>query len=266
MDKKYKRIQMPFLSFCSKRLYRDVGLNWRGANLAYLFLLLSVCCLPPMLELRARMLRAPAAGERVLVDQLPDLRITNGHAAIDRPQPYIIRRLDGSPAAIIDTTGSMNYIDDDRVVALLTEDSLIIRRGRNLFSTIELERIADLHLSKPIVAGWLETARNAAAPLSYAIFLVLSFMVALLGVLVLSAVGRILSLALKSRIDFAGTMRIATAAATPPILFIALATALGIAVPGGLCLALALAYLFIGIKACSPPFADAEKVDLCNRL
>ncbi|MHC4906616.1 MAG: DUF1189 family protein, partial [Planctomycetota bacterium] len=66
------------MSFFSKRLYRDVGQNWKGSNLSYLFLLLAICWIPPTLTLRKDMIQSLNSNQVQLINQLPDIRISNG--------------------------------------------------------------------------------------------------------------------------------------------------------------------------------------------
>lgn len=265
MTKKYRLVQMPFLSFFSKRLYRDVGHNWKGMNLAYLFLLLAICCIPATLHVRENMLQSLEIGQTDILNQIPEIRVQNGYVSVPLQQPYYIKRGDGTPLAVIDTTGSMNYIDDASVMALLTETKLIVRRGKNLnlFNTFDLGGVTDLHINKPIINEWLQAAKASISPLSYGIFLILSYIFAVLVVLFVAIIGLILSAAMHNPLGFPTALRIATVAATPAIIFIAIAAAANYAIHGGVYLGITLIYLFIGIKSCGIiPKPEDEKVDL----
>ncbi|MEA2068540.1 MAG: DUF1189 family protein [Verrucomicrobiota bacterium] len=258
---------MPFLSFFSKRLYRDVGHNWKGANLAYLFLLLSICCLPVAFHVREGMLHSLETGQTNILNQIPDIHLKKGRVSIEQDQPYYINRNNGTPLAIIDTTGSMNYIDNTGVMVLLTESKLIVRRGNNLFNTFDLGGVADLHINKYIINGWLQTARSSIAPLSYGIFLILSYILVVLALLVVAIAGLILATAMHNPLGFPVALRIATVAATPAIIFISIAAAANYAIPGMAYLGITLIYLFVGIKSCGRiPTAEGEKIDLKSYL
>ena len=254
---------MPFLSFFSKRLYRDVGHNWKGMNLAYLFLLLAICCIPATLHVRENMLKSLETGQPDILNQIPEIRIQNGYVTTNQQQPYYIKRSDGTPLAVIDTTGSMNYIDDANIRVLLTETKLIVRNGNNRFNTFDLGGVTDLHINKPIINEWLQAAKSSISPLSYGIFLTLSYIFAVLVVLFVAIIGLILATAMHNPLGFPVALRIATVAATPAIIFIAIAAAANYAIPGMVYLGITLIYLFIGIKSCGRiPKATDEKVDL----
>jgi hypothetical protein len=265
-NKRYRLVHMPLLSFFSKRLYRDVGYNWKGANFAYLFLLIAICCVPATLKVRERMLGSLQTSHTEILNQIPDIHIEEGQAAIPQQQPYFINRANGTPLAIIDTTGSMNYIDDPKVMLLLTETKLILRRGKNLFNTFDLAGIADLEINKVILNRWFQTAKDSIAPLSYGIFLMLSYIFAVMVLLFFAIIGLILAHLFNNPLGFAGSLRIATVAATPAIIFITISAALGQAIPGLAYLAITLIYLFVGIKACSKIPETDEKIDLKSFL
>jgi hypothetical protein len=263
INKKYSIVHLPLFSFFSKKLYRDVGQNWKGANFSYLFLLLAICWIQPTLNLRDQMVESIDSNQLQIINQLPDIHIKNGQVDMDQQKPHYIKHA-GKTVAIIDTTGSMNYIADDNVMALLTSDKLIVRRGATQFNTLDLAEVADFHLNKEIANEWLQTTKNAIAPLSYGLFLLLSYIFAMLAMLVVAIAGLILSMAMHGSLKFSGAVRIATAAVTPAIILITISAVAGQSIPSLAYVAVTLLYLYIGIKACSKPAeaSDAPKINL----
>ncbi len=259
LGKKYSIIHLPLLSFFSKRLYRDVGQNWKGANLSYLFLLLAICCIPPALSLRKTMIQSLDSNQVKIINQLPDIRIKNGRVEVDQNEPYLIKN-NGKTVAIIDTTGSMNYIADDQVMALLTENKLILRRGENQFNTLDLSQISEFHLNKQIANQWIQMTKQSLAPISYGIFLLLSYTFAVLLILLIAVVGLILSTAMHSSLKFSGLLRIAATAATPSIILMTISTALGQTISGLIYAAVTLIYLLAGIISCTKPEHDEANI------
>lgn len=269
--KRYRLAQLPFLAFFSKRVYADVGRNWKGVNLAYVFLLLAVCCVPITLHTREALLSSMETGQVDILNQLPEINIRYGEASADVKQPHYIRASNGDPIAIIDTTGSMNYIDDASVKVLLTETKLIVRRGRNLFNTFDLEGIDDLTINKHIINDWANAIKGSVAPLSYGIYLLLSYIFAVMALVFVAIVGLILAQLTKSPLSFKDSLRVATVAATPSIIFITIAGALGFGIPVYIYLAVTFLYLFAGVKSCgsTPDVATSgedDQIDLKSFL
>ena len=257
MYKKYNMLHLPVMSFFSKRLYRDVGRNWKGANMTYVFLLLAICCVAPTLSLRKDMIQTLDGNHMKLINQLPDIRIKNGLVEVEQEQPYYIMN-NGSPVAIIDTSGSMNYIDDANVMALLTENQLIIRRGANQFNTLDLGQVSEFHLNKEIATQWIQMTKQSIAPLSYGIFLLLSYIFVVMLMLLAAVIGLIVSAMIHSSLKFAGVMRISAAAVSPSIILIAVSIAMGQSIPAPVYIAVTMIYLLVGIIVCAKSAPDEE--------
>lgn len=268
LSKRYNRIQLPFCAFFSKRIYQDVGLNWKGLNFAYLFILLAICSIPYTLKLRDHALNSLESSQAELLNQIPQIRIKDGLASIDRQQPYYIANSSGDPIAIIDTTGSMNYIDDASVHLLLTETRLIVRRGQNLFNTFSLDMVEEFYIDKHVINGWFQTVRNMVAPLSYGIFLLLSFIFTVMTLLLFSIIGLIISSVLRKNLRFSNVLRISTVAATPTIIFALASAAAGAHIPITVFGILTLLYLIKGIQSCGEVdlLGGSGQVDLKSLL
>jgi maltodextrin utilization protein YvdJ len=256
--RKYRLVHAPIFAFFSKRLYREVGRKWKGVNLAYVFLLLAMCCIPPAMHVRNHMVQSTTNGQLEILNQIPEIRIKNGMAKVDQTKPVYIKRADGKPVAIIDTTGSMNYIDHDTVWLLLTESKLVFRIDDTHFNTVDLDMISDFYVDKEVVNEWFQNTKAAIAPISYGIFLMLSYIFAVLTLLLVAIVGLILSAIMRSSLQFKDTLRIATVAATPAIIFITIAASMGFSAPIYLYLGVTLMYVFIGVKSCSGTPVEEE--------
>jgi hypothetical protein len=225
--------------------------------MTYLFLLLAICCIPPTLTLREDMIRSLDANQVEFINQLPDIHIKNGLVLVDQTEPLHLKSGDKT-VAIIDTTGSMNYIDNEDVKVLLTASELVFRRGPNQFNTLDLSQVSDFHLNREIAHRWIQMTKNSLAPLSYGIFLLLSYILTVLVMLLTAVVGLILSAIMHSSLKFSAVLRIAAAAATPSIILIAASIALGQPIPGYIFIGITLIYLMIGITACSKPVVEEE--------
>jgi len=258
MTKKYSLIHLPLFAFFSKRLYREVGHKWKGVNFCYLFLLLAICLIPPAISMREHMLQSLELNQLHLINQIPEIQIRNGRVMVDQTKPVNLTLKNGSPIAIIATTGSMNYIDDDSVMALLTDEELIIRRGKDDFNTLDLSKVSEFYIDKHVVNKWLKNTRHAIAPLSYGIFLLLSYVFAVVSMLLVAIVGFILSSLLNASLKYSAIVRISVAAATPAIIIITTAAAFGLSIPAVVFAGLTLVYLIIGITACKKPMQEDE--------
>jgi ABC-type sugar transport system permease subunit len=147
---------------------------------------------------------------------------------------------------------------------MLTEHKLILRRSKNLFNTFNFSAIEALHVDKHMINNWLHAVRNSVAPLSYGIYLLLSYIFAVMALLLTAVVGLIISSHMQTEMKFSSVMRIATVAATPSIIAITISAAMGISAPGIVYAGITLLYLIAGIKACE--LYEEEPIDLKSAI
>lgn len=267
--KKYNPLSIPFFAFFSKRAYHEVARKWRGGNLAYLFVLLAICCLPPAIVIRQQIIGMIETNQAHLVNQIPDIQITNGRVIVDQSQPYNITRRDGSVAAIIDTTGSMNFIEDPKVMALLMEEALIVRKGSNQFKTYDLSEVRSFHLDRFIASNWINTVKKTMPQAAYGIFLLISYVFAVAVTIVTAIVSRIVAKVMGGDLGFGAAFRIVPVAATPAMIIMAVSVWAGIPVSLEILAGVSLIYLLVGIKASSQStdaMDEGERVVLKSSL
>ena len=129
--KRFSIFHIPVLSFFSKELYIDVGLHWKGVNFLYLLLLLAICWIPTMIGIHVSFLDFIDNEAPAVVEQVPEITITNGEASIKEPQPYYIKDPEnGDVLAIIDTTGTIDSLEDPNAICLLTKSRVIYRETK----------------------------------------------------------------------------------------------------------------------------------------
>src|SRR3972149_8052310 len=147
--KRFSIIHIPLLSFFSKELYRDVGLNWKGFGFAYLLLLLAICSVPQTFKIKAWLSRYIDMELPPLIEQVPRITITNGQVNVDEPQPYYIREPDSNDIlAIIDTTGKTQSLVDTDAFVLLTKTKLIHRQSDVEYRIHDLSNVREFVLDK----------------------------------------------------------------------------------------------------------------------
>jgi len=76
--KKFSILHLPVLSFYSGQLYQDVGLNWKGIGIGYLFLLLAVCAIPKIFKLHSSLSLFIDKEATPFIEQIPKITIEKG--------------------------------------------------------------------------------------------------------------------------------------------------------------------------------------------
>jgi hypothetical protein len=255
--KKYSIIHVPILSFFSKALYRDVGLNWKGVGFGYLLLLLAVCWIPPMVKIHRGFAEFVENEAPAVVNQVPEITITDGQASIQEPQPYYIKAPDSNNVlAVIDTTGSITSLEDANAFCLLTEDSVMWQKSQFETQTMELSEVKSFTLDSDRIMGWLRTAEKFIAVIMYPFALLGEYAYRIAQVLIYAAIGLLFASWCKVSLSYPALLRLAVVAVTPCIIVSTVIALVGTTLPcflNVLYLVAALAYLFLGVKACSEP-------------
>src|SRR5215510_14745014 len=158
--KRYSILHPFVLSFFSKDLYSDVAHNWKGAAFLYLGLLLIVCWIPNAIKMTLGFSKLTAQAPQLL-DQIPDVTITNGEVSVNEPMPHFIKNpKTGETIGIIDTTGQTTSLANTGASFLLTKHSLILKDQPNSASVrmYDLSNVKEFSLTKDRMARWVNLA------------------------------------------------------------------------------------------------------------
>jgi hypothetical protein len=259
--KKFSIIHLPVLSFFSKDLYRDVGLNWKGICFGYLLLLMVICWIPIMVRIHTRFSAFVNNQAPPFIDQVPEITITEGQVSIKEPQPYFLRVPDNNQIiAVIDTTGSIESPADANAFFLLTDNSIITHSDFET-RTIDLSQIENFTMDSATIKSWLNTAKKYLVIILYPLALIGSYVYRIIQALIYAAVGLLFASSCKVSLSYGALLRLAVTAMTPCIIIKTVSALIGFIFPciGIFYILIILAYLYFGVYACSqtPP---AEQV------
>lgn len=122
----YNVFQAIFLSFYSKKLYRDVATNWGGKSFAYLFLLVAIVSIFFVLTAQKVITHGYHELYAKVSPQLPVVTISDGKVSTPEQRPYIITDPDTHEnIAVIDTTGQYKTIKEANASVLVTETEIM---------------------------------------------------------------------------------------------------------------------------------------------
>ncbi len=261
--KRYSIIHALALSFFSKDFYQDVAANWKtGLCFAYLLLLLAICWIPAMIKINVFFSDFVENEAPVMVNQVPEITITDGQASIAEPQPYYIKDPDNNDnLAIIDTTGTITSLEDANAFLLLTETQLIMRKNEFQTQTFDLKEVENFVLNSERIMGWLRTAKKFLVIAMYPIALLSSYLYRIVLVLIAAAIGLFFANLCKTKLSYDTSLRLAIVAVTPYIILKTILLAVGAPLTWWLNLAIAFGYLFFAVYAASETLPEqAEEV------
>lgn len=261
--KKYSILRIPTMSFFSKDLYIDIARNFKGLNFLYLLLLLAICWIPPMIKMHVGVTDFVNNEAPVMIDQIPEITITDGRVSIDQPEPYYISNPDtNEPLAIIDTTGQYTSLEDSNAFCLLTENKLIMRQSNIEKRTYDLSNIKDFTVNSEKVTGWLNIFSKIIVPVSYPFALIGSYIYRIIQALIYASLGLLFASICKTHLSYAALIRLAIAAVTPCIIVATILNLISVSIPSFLYPAAALAYLFFAVKsiADTPEIIEEDQI------
>jgi len=259
--RKYSIFHVPALSFFSKKLYIDVGQNWKGVNFLYLLLLLAVCLILTMINLHRGISNFVNNEASAIVNQVPEITITDGQVSIKETQPYYIKDPDSNePLAIIDTTGQIESLEDTDAFCLLTGNEIITKERKFENTTYDLSNVKAFVVDSERITGWLQIGRKFLAVVIYPFALLGYYVYRIVQALIYAAIGLLFASFCKTKLSYAALIRLAVVAVTPCIIVGTILGLAGTSIPSFLYLVAALLYLFFAVKSVSsiPEVHDDE--------
>lgn len=263
--KKFSFIHIPVLSFFSKDLYRDVGLNWKGLCFAYLLLFLAVCWIPAMVTIHSGFTGFVNKDAPTFVEQVPEITITDGQVSIDEPEPYYIKIPDTNDnLAVIDTTGTITSPHDANAFCLLTKASIIMKQSDFETRTFDLSQVKSFTISGDRIMRFLNTTKKYLGIILYPIALLSSYVYRIIQALILAAIGLLFASMCRVSLSYGALLRLAVVAMTPCMIVKTVFGLAGVYFPciGLLYIVITLAYLYFAVHAChqTPPTVQELQV------
>ncbi len=126
--KQYNYLQAIFMSFYSRRLYRDVVTNWGASVVLYLFFILAISWFITSLSMQPKITSSFTQFANTLAPQIPEIDIKNGIVKTPENKPYVMQDLDTKEViAIIDTSGKYANLQGSKAKILVTKNVIFYR-------------------------------------------------------------------------------------------------------------------------------------------
>lgn len=124
----YSKLQAIFFSFFSPDLYRNVGQQWRGIGLGYLFLLLAIFWIPSSIYFCKSLHNFFKFQTKEIIQQIPTVTVIKGEVSIDRPIPYaIIDPKTSEELVVFDTNKTSSELHQMTSPIVVTRDAVVVK-------------------------------------------------------------------------------------------------------------------------------------------
>lgn len=248
----YNMFQAIFMSFYSKKLYRDVALNWGGKAFLYLLLILALSWIFSIYRFQYLLVQGFQHFSEKIVTQIPIMTIINGVLKTPQNRPYIITDPDThTTIAIIDTSGQYKSLEQTNANLLITQTEIISQPHANEYKMNEIPKKLNITLVPQTIKKYIEDYLYFAWIIIFILAWISSYIYRLVQILLYSIIGKVFSVMSKSPVTYSQILQITMVAMTPVILIGTILSAMNIWIQHEFLLYFVLAnlYMFYGIIA-----------------
>lgn len=204
------------MAFFSKSLYRDVGRNWKGRGLVFLFSVVALCTIPFVLLVQSELSELLNEQAPRIARQMPAIKINKGKVWVDKPEPYYIKDdKSGDPLIIFDTTGQVRSLTGTKAIMLVSQTAITVRNDEGRTKTIDLSGIDNFFMDRRLFYAWTEELEKSLVFLLYPFAVFISFLVRLLEIAIFAATASFFAKSSGPLMDYRKYMRLAAVSMTP---------------------------------------------------
>lgn len=251
---RYNIFQAIYLSFFSKKLYRDVASTWGGKAFLYAFFILALSWIGSVILIQQHLTDGYVRYSSTLVKQFPVVTVTSGKVSTPENKPYIIPEPDSNEAfIIIDTSGKYQNLAQADAAYLITKDAIITKDGDTTKITklpVSLTHTFEPAIINEHIKAWVNYLWIIMLPG----LTLLSFIGMVIKSLIYGLIGRIFSAITDAGVSFFQCMALYCVAATPALAVWTVLSTYNIVFPHRslTIFTLVLIYLFYAILANKP--------------
>jgi len=243
--------QAIYMSFYSKKLYRDVALNWGGKAFLYLLLIIALVSVYFAIAVQGLANVAYKQASANIFPQIPEISIKDGKLSTPEKRPYFITDTNKKIFAVIDTTGQYKTLAQANAPLLVTETQIITEPKPNEMRIYTIPAKMEQKIVPQQIDFFLQKFIKFLWIAFFFTILIGFYLYRVIQALLYAIIGKIFSLIFSVKIGYGQILQIAMVALTPAIILSTLEYAFTFHVMYELLLyfILTLIYLFYGIMA-----------------
>lgn len=246
----YNIFQAIFMSFYSRRLYRDIAMNWGAKSFGYLFLLLALSWVVFTAQLQMAINHGYSKISTGIVTQIPTMTIKDGKLSTPEDRPYLVVEPKSKQILmVIDTSGQYKTLEEAGADVLVTDTKIISKPKPNQERIDAIPEKMNMVIKPDVINGFIEKFIGFSWIVIFIIALLGSYIYRIIQSLLYAIIGKVLSLIFRVSISYWQVLQIMMVAITPVIVVNTVCRALLINVPHHnlFYFGLAMLYLIFGI-------------------
>lgn len=250
--RQYNVWQAIFMSFYSKKLYRDVATNWGGFAFLYLLMLVALSVIYWTVVMQTGINQVYAKVTDKFIAQIPVLTVKDGKISTPEKRAYLIKDGDGKEViAIVDTTGKYKTLNDSKADLLITETEIISSSSPTQTRIDQMPATMNFVFDPVVVNSYVKGAFSWAWMLIFPLLVIVVYLYRLIQALFYAVIGRIFGAITRAGVTYPQTLQIAMVSITPVMVLSAIIDVFRITVPhcGLLGFIIGIGYLFYGVLA-----------------
>jgi hypothetical protein len=252
---RYNMLQAIVMSFYSRKLYRDVAMNWGGKAFLYLLLLLALSWIGMTYLFQHGINQFYAQYSGAIVSQMPILTIKDGKMSTPENRPYLITDPDHERIAVIDATGQYTTLEQAKTDILVTQTQVISQSKPNETRTNQLPPNFNAVIDPNVINAYIKKFVGFTWIFIFILFVVSAYIYRIIQALLYGIIGKIFSSICRVPLSYGQILQIVLVAITPAIIIATIVDLLNVEFPYEMWVyfLISMFYLFYGIIANKNP-------------
>lgn len=216
---RYNVFQAIFMSFYSRKLYRDVAANWGGKAFLYLLLLLALSWILLTYQLQVGLNHFFEKDTDQIINQIPIVVLKDGKISTPEKHPYFIKAPNSNVnLAVIDTTGQYTTLEKANAHVLITETEAISQPKTDETRIYKFPTKLNLTIDPQVIKSNIQEYIGFAWIFIFLISLISSYIYRIIQALIYAIIGKILAAIFLVRLSYWQIVQIAMVAITPVVI------------------------------------------------
>lgn len=247
----YNFLQAIYMSFYSKKLYRDVANNWGGKTFFYLLMLVIISAAVYSYITQNLIKEGYQYYSAQLAPQIPSLTFKNGKLSTPENRPYfIVNPNNKENLAVIDTSGQYTSAEQAQTSLLITQTQAITHSD-NQSKTYTFPEDFNSEVTPGTIDYFIERLLGYTWIIFFIVFIFFFYIYRIFQALIYALIGKIFASLFRVQIAYGQIVQIMMVAITPVIILSAIQHIFLIKLNHEMLIyfLLAMLYLFYGIMA-----------------